>query len=84
MNGQQFTNIMEALPSSMARSNTALGKVLGVSHHSISNYRNSTEMVPQYIAHAMLMLALLCQNNLHTLLLVRLQDTQRLPFTQEK
>ena len=74
MTGTEFTTIMESLPSSMGRSNVALGKVLGVSHHSISNYRNSEDEIPQYISNAMIMLALISQNNLHTLLLVRLAD----------
>ena len=74
MTGSEFTTIMESLPSTMGRSNVALGKVLGVSHHSVSNYRNSETEIPQYISNAMIMLALICQNNLHTLLLVRLAD----------
>ena len=64
MKAQQFKQIRQRLPVEIARSNISLGAMLGVSHHSISKYQNMQNHLPAYIANGMLMLELICQNNL--------------------
>ncbi len=64
MKAEEFKEIRKHLPVQIARSNTNLGDILGVSHHSISKYQNMDKEVPTYIAHSMLMLTLICKNHL--------------------
>lgn len=75
MNAKQFRKIRQGLPLEIARSNAVLGKMLGVSHHSISKYQNMDGDLPAYIANGITMLALICEKRLLLTLQMMLQGS---------
>lgn len=62
MDAQAFKNLRAELPGRVAGTNEKLGRYLGVSQWSISNYQNSQGSIPSPIARALVMLVVICRN----------------------
>lgn len=62
MDAATFKNLRAELPGRVAGTNETLGRYLGVSQWSISNYQNSQGSIPNPIARAMVMLVVICRN----------------------